>query len=146
MNPKCSKFVFWGKYEDPLEVQYRVFVGQFFVPWLPYATAGGAGNFSKLTSPTHPSILLFCAPLCLIIRDDHSLIRESWILALITHLVALFISSNVTRLVMILLCLISPNSLASPSSKPPQSKLLLTQVPFQIYGEVQYIIPAPSHL
>ena len=109
--------------------------------WLPYSTAGGAGKIYKLTCPTHPSTTLFHAALPLIIKYDHSLIRQAWLLAQIPHLVTLYLSRNATRLVMVLLCLLSTNSFNWSSMVPPQSKLLTTQVPFHIAGEVQYRIP-----
>ena len=109
MNPKCRKFVVWDKYEYLLEVQCRIFVGQFFVLWLPYATAGGATspNWIDLLPCTHcpPS------PLYLLIGDYHSLIRYAWCLALIFYLVHVSLSRHPTSLEMLALFLISMNVL-----------------------------------
>ena len=56
-----------------------IFKIHFCVLWLPYATAGGAGKFDELTWPNTPSKKLFHDLLSVIIGDDHSLLRESWL-------------------------------------------------------------------
>ena len=117
-----------------------------FVLWLPYSTAGGAGEISKLTWPTHPSTTLFHAAVSLIIGDDHSLIRQAWILALIPYLVTLYLLSNATRFIMLLLCILSmthwpvPVSyLRSKNSFQPKYHSIL-----RVNSNIEF--PRPSHL
>ena len=62
--------------------------------------------------PTPPSSLLFHNNFYCIIGEYHHMIREARISALIPHLVPLSMSRHATSLVVVILCLLSKNSLA----------------------------------
>ena len=117
MNPKCRKFVVWDKYEYLLEVQCRIFVGQFFVLWLPYATAGGATspNWIDLLPCTHlPHPPL--PPIYLVMVEYHILIRYDYLLALPSQLVPISLLRHAMILEMLASFLISMNALGFDSS------------------------------
>ena len=68
-------------------------------------------NFSKLIWRTPPYTQLFDASFQLVIGEYYRLIRKFWLLMLISHPVNLYLLRYANRLVMVLLCLLSTNSL-----------------------------------
>ena len=73
------------------------------------------GGVSKSDIPNPPSALLFHAKLYLIIGNYCLLIWEASLSSLISHMFPLYLSRHVTRLVMVLLCLIYIKYLDWPS-------------------------------
>ena len=81
------------------------------------------GNFSKLTWTNPPYTMLFRAKFNLIIGEYNRMIREARLLVLISHMVPLSISRHAIILVVVLVCILSTDSLAwsNRSLRSPKS-------------------------